>query len=166
MNLANALRAEVSAVDKDITLSSLTAMDDVLGASVARPRFTSQLLGLFAGLALLLATSGLYGLLAYSVSERRNEIGIRMALGATRADVLKLVVRHGSILTLAGLAIGITVSLFATRLLASMLFEVSAQDPQTFLVVAFVFIAAALAACYVPARRAAGVDPVVALRYE
>lgn len=166
MSLANALRAEVSAVDKDITLSSLTSMDDVLDASVARPRFTSQLLGTFAGLALVLAAIGLYGLMAYSINERRKEIGIRMALGATRADVLKLVLRHGSMLTFAGLAIGVAIAMFATQLLSTMLFDISAKDPQTFLVVAFVFVVVALGACYVPARRAARVDPVVALRYE
>jgi putative ABC transport system permease protein len=166
MNLGNALQAQASAVDKDITLSALTSLDDVLGASVARPRFTSQLLGSFAGLALLLASVGLYGLMAYSVTQRRNEIGIRMALGARREDVLKLVLRHGALLAFAGLAIGVAMSMFATRLLSSMLFDVSAKDPETFLGVAFVFVAAALAACYVPARRAAKIDPMVALRYE
>lgn len=165
-SLASALAAQTSAVDKNITLSPLTSMDDIRDASVARPRFTSQLLGTLAGLALLLAAIGLYGLMAYSVRERRNEIGIRMALGATRADVLKLVLRRGAMLTLSGLAVGLALSMFATQLLSSLLFDVSAKDPKTFLAVAFVFIAAAFVACYVPARRATQVDPMVALRYE
>jgi putative ABC transport system permease protein len=141
-------------------------MDDVLSASVAQPRFSSQLLGALAALALLLAAVGLYGLMAYSVNQRRNEIGIRMALGASREDILKLIVRHGSRLALAGVAIGLIASLAATRVLSSMLFEVTTKDPETFLAVALVLIGVALGACAIPARRAAKVDPMIALRYE
>jgi putative ABC transport system permease protein len=166
MNLAAALHAQVGAVDKDVTLSAVTSMDDVLGASVSQPRFSSQLLGVFAALALLLAAIGLYGLMAYSVTQRRNEIGIRMALGATREDILKLVFRHGSALALAGMGIGLGASMIATRVLSSMLFAVSPTDPQTFVAVALLLAAVALGACYVPARRATKVDPMVALRYE
>jgi putative ABC transport system permease protein len=166
MNLSAALDVEIRAIDKDITLSGLTSMDDVLSASVAQPRFSSQLLGALAALALLLAAVGLYGLMAYSVNQRRNEIGIRMALGASREDILKLIVRHGSRLALAGVAIGLIASLAATRVLSSMLFEVTTKDPETFLAVALVLIGVALGACAIPARRAAKVDPMIALRYE
>ncbi len=165
-NLVNALQAQVRAVDKDLTLSAVTSMDDVLGASVSQPRFSSQLIGVFAALALLLAAIGLYGLMAYSVNQRRSEIGIRMALGATRADILKLVLRHGSKLALAGIVTGLAASLAATRVLSSMLFAVTPKDPETFIAVALLLGAVALAACFVPARRAAKVDPMVALRYE
>lgn len=166
INLAAALQAQASAIDKDITLSSMRPMDGIVDASVSQPRFSSQLIGVFASLALVLAAIGLYGVIAYFVSQRTNEIGIRMALGATRADVLRLVLRHGSMLALLGTGIGFVASLGATHLLSSMLFEVSANDPQTFLAVALLLIAVALVACYIPARRAAKVDPMVALRYE
>ena len=166
LNLAAALQLQVSAVDKDITLSAVTSMDNVLGASVSQPRFSSELIGMFAVLALLLAAIGLYGLIAYSVSQRTSEIGIRMALGATRADILRLVLRRGSAIAFTGVAIGTLASLAASRLLSSMLFAVSPKDPETFVAVALMLIAVALAACYIPARRAAKVDPMVALRYE
>ena len=166
LDLAAALRAQVSAVDKDITLSTLTSMDDVLGDSVSQPRFSSQLVGTFALLALLLAAVGLYGLMAYAVTQRRTEIGIRMALGAKREDILKLILRHGSKLAIAGIGAGLLASLIATRVLSSMLFTVTARDPETFIGIALLLIAVALLACYIPARRAAKVDPMVALRYE
>jgi putative ABC transport system permease protein len=166
LNLAAALQLQVSDVDKDITLSAVTSMDNILGASVSQPRFSSELIGMFAVLALLLAAIGLYGLIAYSVSQRTSEIGIRMALGATREDILRLVLRRGSALAFAGAAIGMVAALAASRLLSSMLFAVSPKDPETFLAVAFLLISVALAACYIPARRAAKVDPMVALRYE
>jgi putative ABC transport system permease protein len=166
MDLAGALQAEVGNVDKDITLSSVTSMDDIVDASLSQPRFSSQLLGIFASLALLLAAVGLYGLMAYGVSQRRAEIGIRMALGAKREDILKLILRQGSRLAAMGIAIGLIASLAATRVLSSMLFAVTPQDPETFLAVAVLLIAVAMSACYFPARRAAKVDPMVALRYE
>ena len=166
INLAAALQAEVSAIDKDVTLSAATSMGDVLGASVAQPRFSSQLLSTFAFLALVLAAIGLYGLMAYSVSQRRSEIGIRMALGATREDVLRLILRHGFRLALAGIVIGVVAAVAVTRVLSSMLFSVSTKDPETLIAVALLLGAVALAACLIPARRAAKVDPMVALRYE
>jgi putative ABC transport system permease protein len=165
-NLTAALQAQASAIDKDVTLSGVKTMDDLLNGSVSQPRFSSQLVGVFAALALLLAAIGLYGVVAYSVSQRINEIGIRMALGATREDVLRLVLRYGAGLTLIGTALGFVASLAATRVLSSMLFEVSANDPQTFLAVSALLMAVVLGACYIPARRAAKVDPMVALRYE
>ena len=117
MNLSAALRDRVNAVDKDVTLSAVTSMDDVLGASVSQPRFSSELLGVFAALALLLASIGLYGLVAYSVNERRNEIGIRMALGAQRRDILRMVLGEGGKMALLGVALGLVVSLALTRLM-------------------------------------------------
>jgi putative ABC transport system permease protein len=165
-NLAGALRAAVSAVDKDVTLSTPRSMDDVRDSSVAQPRFSSQLLGLFALLALVLAAIGLYGLMAYSVTQRRNEIGIRMALGATRENILKLVLRQGSVLALTGIGLGLIASILVTRVLSSLLFAVSPRDPLTFLAVAIVLASIALLASYIPAHRAAKVDPMVALRYE
>jgi putative ABC transport system permease protein len=166
MNLAAALRDRVSAVDKDETLSGVRSMDDVLDASVSQPRFTSQLLALFAALALVLAVVGLYGLMAYSVTQRRNEIGIRMALGARREDILRFVLRQGSMLALTGIGLGLIASAFITRALSSLLFAVGPTDPQTFLAVALLLLSVALAACYVPAWRAMRVDPMTALRYE
>ncbi len=141
-------------------------MDDVLGASVSQPRFSSQLLGMFAALALVLAAIGLYGLMAYSITQRRNEIGIRMALGARREDILRLILRQGLRLTLIGMGLGLVASVFLTRVLSSMLFTVGPTDPQTFVAVALLLAGVALAACFIPARRAAKVDPMVALRYE
>ena len=166
ISLAAALRTSVSATDKDVTLSSLRSMDEVRDASVAQPRFSSQLLGLFAALALVLAAVGLYGLMAYSVTQRRNEIGIRIALGATRENILQLVLRQGSWLALSGIGLGLIGSILVTRLLSSLLFEVSPSDPMTFLTVALLLVGVALLASYVPARRATKVDPMVALRYE
>lgn len=166
MNLAAALRAQTTAIDKNITLSAVGSMDKVLSESVSQPRFSSQLLGTFALLALLLAAIGLYGLMAYAVTQRRTEIGIRMALGATREDVLKLILRHGSRLAMMGIGIGLIASVVASRLLSSMLFAITTRDPETYVVIALLLIAVALLACFIPARRAAKVDPMVALRYE
>ena len=166
LNLAAALRDRLSTVDKERTLSAVRSMDDVVGMSISQPRFSSQLLAVFAALALLLATIGLYGLLAYSVTQRRNEIGIRLALGAMREDILRLVLKHGTVLALVGIGIGLITSMAATRVLSSMLFAVSPTDWQTFLAVAVLLLGVALGACFIPARRAAKVDPMVALRYE
>ena len=165
-NLAAALQAEVSAVDKDETLSAVRSMDDVLEESVSQPRFSSQLIAIFAALALLLAAVGLYGLMAYSVTQRTNEIGIRMALGATRKNILQLVLRQGSLLALGGIGLGMIASVLVTRVLSSLLFAVSPRDPGTFFAVGLVLAGVALIASYVPARRATKVDPMVALRYE
>jgi putative ABC transport system permease protein len=165
-NLSTALREIVSALDKDETISAVRPLDDVLNASFAQPRFSSQLLALFAALALVLAAVGLYGLMAYSVTQRTNEIGVRMALGATGKDILALVLKRGSLLAFAGIALGLIVSAAATRLLTTLLFDVAPTDPQTFLGVALLLVIVTLGACYVPARRATRVDPLVALRYE
>jgi putative ABC transport system permease protein len=166
LQLAAAIQDMVISLDKDEAISVVRSMDDVVAASVSQPRFSAQLLGLFATLALILAAVGIYGLIAYTVSQRTHEIGIRMALGATRADVLRMVLARGLRLALAGTAIGLVGALALTRLLRGMLFGVSATDPVTFAAVTALLIGVSLAACLVPARRAMRVDPMIALRYE
>jgi ABC-type antimicrobial peptide transport system permease subunit len=139
-------------------------MDEILEAGAAQPRFTTTLLAGLSLAALVLAMVGIYGVIAYSVSERTQEMGIRIALGANRGDILRLVLRQGMTLAGAGIAIGIAASLALTRLLASLLYGVSATDPATFAAGAALFVAVAFAASYIPAIRATRVDPVVTLR--
>jgi putative ABC transport system permease protein len=141
-------------------------MLDVIARSLAQRKFTMVLLGIFAGLAVVLAAVGLYGVMSYVVTQRTREIGIRMALGARRADVLKLVIRQGMILTAAGVLVGIAASLGLTRLIANLLYGVAATDLVTFAALSLLLLAVALLACWLPARRASGVDPMVALRAE
>jgi putative ABC transport system permease protein len=144
-------------------------MQQIVSESMSSQRFPLILLGTFAGLALLLASIGIYGVISYSVTQRVHEIGIRLALGAEGRDVFRMVVGHGLRLALAGLAIGTTGALILTRLLPSfsrLLYGVGASDPATFVTIAVVLTAAAVLACYIPARRATRVDPMVALRYE
>src|SRR5262249_44304055 len=141
-------------------------MDEVLVAAESRPRFLTLLLGLFSGLALALAAVGIYGLMAYSVAERTHEIGIRMALGAKRGDVIRMIFGYGTQLVVAGMVIGLGGAVALTRLMASLLFGITATDPATFAGGAVILAAVALSACYIPARRATRVDPMVALRYE
>ena len=164
--LASAAQQAVASVNQDIPLANLRTMQDVIGDSVLQRRFTMLLLSIFAGLAVLLAAIGLYGVMSYTVSQRTHEIGIRMALGAQKADVLKLVVSQGMTLAALGVGGGIAVSALLTRLMASLLFGVSARDPITFGGVAGLLAGVALIANYIPAWRATKVDPMVALRYE
>jgi putative ABC transport system permease protein len=166
IRMVSAVKSGIWSVDKNQPVSRIQTMDQILSDSVARRRLYVVLLGVFAGVALLLAATGIYGVVSYSVSQRTREIGIRVALGAERVDVVRLVIAQAAKLALAGEVIGILVALGLTRLMSSLLFGVSAADPLTFASVVIVLTAVALAACYVPARRATRVDPMVALRYE
>ncbi len=168
--LGAAIRSQVQAIDKDQPVSRITPVTEILSASVAQQRFSMLLLGVFAGVAMLLAGVGLYGVMAYSVTQRTHEIGIRMALGAGRGDVLKMVVGQGMALTGLGLGIGLGGALALAKLMSSfmsdMLFKVSTTDPWTFAAIPVVLAVVAFLACYVPARRATKVDPMIALRHE
>jgi putative ABC transport system permease protein len=165
-SLADAMRREVWAIDKDLPVPEIRSMEQLLSGSVAGRQFNMLLLGIFAVVALVLAAVGIYGVISYSVNQRTHEIGIRMALGAKQSDVVKLVVRQGIALALAGVGIGLAGALALTRVLASLLFEVGTTDPATFVAISLLLTAVALGACFVPARRAARVDPMIALRYE
>jgi putative ABC transport system permease protein len=161
-----AARNEVTAVDKDLPIFEVKTLDQHVSESVAQPHFNTLLLGIFAGMALALAAVGLYGVIAYSVVQRTHEFGVRMALGAERQDVLRMVVGRGMMLTLAGVGIGLAGALALTRFLESLLFGIRPNDAPTFAGVFLVMLTVALLASYVPARRATKVDPLVALRYE
>jgi len=165
-SLTPAVRDAVASIDKDQPVFSVNTMKQLVDASVATRHITLVLLGLFSGLALLLAAIGIYGVISYSVQQRTHEIGIRMALGAQRRDVLRLVVGQGVRLAALGIAIGIAAAFGLTRLMASLLFGVGAYDPVAFVTAAIILLLVAIAACYIPARRAIAVDPMVALRYE
>jgi len=165
-SVSSAVRARVLAIDRDQPIASLQTMDEVVAGSVSSQRFTSFLLGAFAAVALLLAAIGIYSVMAYTVSQRTGEIGLRLALGAQTGDVLKLIVRQGMTMTLIGVTAGLGASFALTRVMSSLLFNVSATDPITFIVVPVLLTGVALGACFVPARRATRVDPMVALRYE
>ena len=164
--LVEEVKKQIWSVDGQIPVSDVYAMDELIAVSLAQQRFNMLLLGLFAALALILAAVGIYGAMAYAVNQRTHEIGIRTALGAQRRDVLRLVMRDGAKIALFGIASGIAGALALTRLMASLLFEVKPTDPATFADVAILLALVVLAACYIPARRATRVDPMVALRYE
>jgi predicted permease len=165
-NVASNIRAIVHGLDPSLVATDLRTMDQLISKASAERRFQTLLLTIFGGLALFLSLVGLYGLMAYSVQQRTAEIGIRMALGAQAGDVLRLVLKQGANLALAGIVLGVAGAWCLTRLMASLLFEVKPTDAPTFFGVAILFSAVALAACYVPARRATPLDPMVALRYE
>jgi putative ABC transport system permease protein len=164
--IANAARNVIRTLDPEQPVADVRTMENLIGTSVARARFNTLLLTIFAVVALLLASLGIYGVVAYSVAQRTREIGVRMALGARRMDVLRLVVRRGMTLALGGVALGVPASFALTRLMETLLFNVSATDPLTFAGIPLLLIFVALLACLIPARRAAKVDPMVALRYE
>lgn len=164
--LSQAARAEVKAFDQDQIIWRVRTLEELVGTSVAPRRFNMLLLGIFASVALVLAAIGLYGVMSYSVSWRTHEIGIRMALGAKGADVLRLVVKQGMSMTLIGVALGLIGAFLLSRVMAGLLYGVSATDPLTFAGVSIVLLAVALLACLIPARRATRVNPIVALRTE
>jgi putative ABC transport system permease protein len=164
--LASAAREQVFAIDPDQPIANLNSMQKLRADSIAPERLNLMLFTCFAVVALVLASVGIYGVMSYSVTQRTHEIGIRMALGAQPRNVLGMVVRQGMLLTMTGLALGIGGALLATRLMASLLFGVSATDPLTFVAIPLLLAAVALGACFVPARRATKVDPMIALRYE
>jgi putative ABC transport system permease protein len=166
LTLVSAVRSELQQMDPEQPMAAISTMDQLLAGSLSRSRFTMLVLGVFAAVALVLACVGIYGVIAYSVTQRTQEFGIRMALGANRHDVFRLVLGQGTRLTLLGIGLGIVAALIVTRLLATLLFGISAADPLTFTTVALLLALVALAACYIPARRATRVDPIVALRYE
>ena len=161
-----AITGAIRETDADVPLLNIRTMDDSVSASLSPERFTMLLLGSFAALALLLAVVGIYSVMSYAVSRRTNEIGIRVALGASRRDVLLLIVRQALLLALLGSIIGIVGALSLSRLMASQLYGVRPTDPLTFITVAALLMIVALAASYIPARRAMRVEPMAALRYE
>jgi predicted permease len=152
MSMAGAIKKEVLAVDKDQPVNNVRTMEQILSASISQQRFSMLLLSIFAGVALMLAAVGIYGVMSYAVAQRTHEIGIRMALGASRSDVVRLVVGHGLVLTAAGITLGLLCAFFLTQLMSSLL--------------ALILTGVALGASYVPARRATKVDPMIALRHE
>ena len=160
---ATTLRREVQALDKDQPIYNVRTMDDVVANSLGTRRVSMQLFAVFAIAALLLAAIGIYGVMAYSVTQRTQEIGIRMALGAQKSDVLALVIRQGMTLTVIGVVVGLAGAFALTRVIANLLFGVAATDPLTFVAIPLLLLFVALVACYLPARRAARLDPTIAL---
>jgi len=166
MSLRGAIERQFEAVDPQLPVSRFRTMEQVLSESVSRQNFNMLLLSIFAGIALLLASIGIYGLMSYSVEQRSHEIGIRMALGAAEQSMVRLIVRDGMKLAIAGLVLGLGAAFGLTRLLAKMLFGVHPNDPITYVIVAAILGAVALVASYIPAMRAARIDPMIALRCE
>jgi putative ABC transport system permease protein len=164
--IASSIKNEVLGLDSDLPVYAIRPMEELISRSLAPRRFQMILLGSFAALALILAAVGIYGVMSYSVTQRTHEIGIRMALGATSRDVVKLIVGHGMALTLIGVAAGLVAARLLTRLIETLLYEVSYSDTTIFIGVSILLAAVASAACAVPARRATKVDPMIALRYE
>ncbi|MGB6822149.1 MAG: FtsX-like permease family protein, partial [Candidatus Acidiferrales bacterium] len=161
-----AIRHTIEQMSSQQVIYGVETMDDIIADSLAARRFGMILLGVFAALALILACVGIYGVISYLVGQRTHEIGVRIALGAQRSDILRLVLGQGVKMTLIGVAVGVVVALGLTRLMANQLFGISAHDPLTFAGIAILLIVVALVACYIPARRAMRTDPIVALRYE
>jgi len=166
ISLAGSVREVIKQMDRDQYVAAIQPMTKLVTDSVARRRFNALLTGLFSIVALLLASIGIFGVLTYTVAQRTQEIGLRVALGAQTRDVLRLVLGQGVRLILFGLAVGLAASFALTRVLGGMLFGVTPTDPLTFVAVSLLLTSVALIACYIPARRATKVDPLVALRYE
>jgi putative ABC transport system permease protein len=163
---ASALMDSIRALDRDLPVGKVRTVQEIVSQAAGLERFAAQLVGLFAVLALALAAIGAYGVIAYSVAQRAQEFGIRLALGASLSDMHKLVLRQGLVLTGAGIAIGVIAAINVMRLMSSLLFEARPGDPLVFSSAALILAAVAMLACYVPARRAARVDPIIALRWE
>jgi len=163
---AASMRAAMQATNPDIPLYQLRPLDELVAERSAERRLAAQLISVFAAVALVLAAVGIYGVMSYAVAQRTQEIGIRMALGAGEESILQMVLRNGAVLALAGVAIGLAAAFFLARLISTLLFQTSTTDPPTFSLVPLLLLAVALVACWLPARRAARVDPMVALRYE
>jgi putative ABC transport system permease protein len=165
-SVAAGIRQAVRSIDKNLPVTDIESLDDALGQSISQERFSTFLVGSFSAIALVLAAVGIFGVVSYSTSQRTHEIGIRIALGAGRREILRLILGQGTKLALFGLGIGIVAAFLLTRLMSSLLYSVSATDPVTFAAVTVILLTVALTACYIPARRAMRVDPMVALRYE
>jgi putative ABC transport system permease protein len=166
LSLAAVLRRQIAEIDSDLPVFDTATMDQWLANALAAPRFNTTVLGIFAGCALLLAMVGIYGVISYFAALRTHEIGIRMALGAVPASILRLLLREASVIVLAGVMVGVAGALAVSRYMAKLLFEIRPTDPATFVAVSLLLGAVAAVASYVPARRAMKVDPTVALRYE
>jgi len=167
LSLARSVRGEIRSMDRSLPVFGVASMSQRIEDSPATftRRYLAILIGIFAGVAVLLAAIGLYGVISYSVAQRTQELGVRIALGAQRRDIFKLVLGQGLLVTIIGIGIGLAGSFALTRFLSSLLFEVSPNDPANIAGVSALMILVALAACYIPTRRAANVDPLVALRY-
>ena len=161
-----ALQSRLANIDSEIRLSRTSSMDDLITSLLSRPRFNLQLVGIFATTSLLLAAVGIYGVMSYLVEQQTREIGIRSALGAKRSHILRLIIGHGVGMAFIGIVLGLVASLGLTRFLAGLLYDVTAVDPITFISISILLLIVSVLACYIPARRATKVDPLVALRYE
>jgi putative ABC transport system permease protein len=164
--LTTSVRDQLALLDRNVPLTHVRVFDEYISRTLAKPRFNALLLSIFAGTALLLTAIGIYGVLAYSVSQRTNEIGIRIALGAAQSNIFRLIVGQALLLVVISMAIGLLGAFMATRFLSSLLYGVAAWDPATFASIATLIAGVAFLACWLPARRAARVDPVIALRAE
>jgi putative ABC transport system permease protein len=166
LSVVSAVRAQVAGPTEDQPIFGVQTMEEIISGSLAERRFTMLLLIIFASTALVLAAVGTYGVMSYAVSRRTHELGVRLALGASRSEILRLVVWEGIVLAAIGAAVGLTAALGLTRLMASLLYGVRPADPATLAAVSLLLAGIALLACYIPAWRATKVDPLVALRYE